>query len=60
MTNNIQNERMKQGLSHKRLSELSGVDTRTIRGIEYGTIADNEALERIQKVLDDLSELREG
>ena len=47
----IHNARMKMGLSHKKLSELSGVDVKTIREIEYGTVDHPEDYGKLVKAL---------
>lgn len=42
--------RQRLGLSHKKLSELSGVDVGTIRNMEYGRSFDEDAYGRIVRV----------
>ena len=51
--NSIYKRRVQKGLSHKRLSELSGVDVATIRKLEYGNSFDMEAYNKIMRVLGD-------
>lgn len=57
MVNNIHNTRMRFGLSHKRLSELSGVDVSMIRRIEYGWEQNEEIY---NKLVEALNKARKG